>query len=57
MPPMAQRLIYESLEAAGHCDNHEGSLFRPLKNNITGTLLKPLELQAVYTFTIQKYGK
>jgi len=46
MHPMAQRLIDEYLEAAGHRDDQKGPLFRPVKINITGTLLKPLDPQA-----------
>ncbi len=57
MHPMAQRLIDEYLEAAGHRDDQKGPLFRPVKNNITGTLFKPLDPQAVYTCIIRKYGK
>ncbi len=47
MHPMAQRLIDEYLEAAGHRDDQKGPLFRPIKINITGTLLKPLDPQAL----------
>ena len=47
MHPMAQRLIDEYLEAAGHRDDQICPLFRPVKNNITGTLLKPLDPHAV----------
>ena len=43
MHPMAQRLIDEYLEAASHRDDQKGPLFRPVKNNIIGTLLKPLD--------------
>jgi len=50
-------LIDEYLEAAGHRDDQKSPLFRPVKNNITGTLLKPLDPQAVYTCIIRKYGK
>jgi integrase/recombinase XerD len=57
MHPMAQRLIDEYLEAAGHRDDQKGPLFRPVKNNITDTLDKPLDPQAVYTCIIRKYGK
>ena len=54
MHPMAQRLIDEYLEAAGHRDYQKGPLFRPVKNNISGTLDKPLDPQAVYTCIIRK---
>ena len=57
MHPMAQRLIDEYLDAAGHRDDQKSPLFRPVKNNITGTLLKPLDPQAVYTCIIPQIRK
>ncbi len=57
MHPMAQRLIDEYLEDAGHRDDQKRSLFRPVKNNITGSLLKPLDPHAVYSCISRKYGK
>ena len=53
---MAQRLIDEYLEAAGHHDDQKGPLFRPVKNNITGTLLKPLDPHAVYACIMARIG-
>lgn len=47
--PKAQRLILDYLEAAGHGDDSKGPLFRPLKNNTTRTLDKPLHPESVYT--------
>ena len=42
---VTQRLITEYLEAAGHKEDLEGPLFRPVKNNVTGTLANPLSRQ------------
>jgi integrase/recombinase XerD len=36
------------LDAAGHGDDEDGALFRPLKNNRTGRLDKALTPHAVY---------
>lgn len=47
MLPMAQRLIDEYFEAAGHRDDQKAH-FLDQKNTINATLLKPLEPQAVY---------
>ncbi|TCD46922.1 tyrosine-type recombinase/integrase [Chlorobium sp. N1] len=55
--PMAQRLIEEYLIAAGHRYDQKSPLFRPVKNNTSGTLLKHLDPQAVYSCIIQKYGR
>lgn len=48
----ARRLIREYLEMAGHTDDLNGPLFRPVRNNATGwrpgTLNKPLHPNAVY---------
>ena len=57
MHPMAQRLIDEYLEDAGHRDDQKRSLFRPVKNNITGSLLKPLDPHAVYSCIIPQLRK
>ncbi len=54
---MAQRLIDEYLEAAGHRYDQKGPLFRPVKNNISDTLDKSLDLQAVYTCIIPQIRK
>jgi hypothetical protein len=37
-----QRLIAAYLKAAGHTEDLKGPLFRPIKNNVTKTLAKPL---------------
>jgi site-specific recombinase XerD len=39
---LAQRLIRAYLDAAGHGEDLKGPLFRPVKNNRTKTLAKPL---------------
>jgi integrase/recombinase XerD len=60
--PTAQRLIAEYLEMAKHGGGLEasaadGPLFRPVKNNRTGTLDKHLEPGSVYRNIVRKYGK
>ncbi len=53
----AARLIQEYLEAAGHGGEVMGPLFRPVKNNSTGTLNKPLNPASVYQEIVRRYGK
>lgn len=53
----AARLIQEYLEAAGHGGETMGPLFRPVKNNSTGTLNKPLNPASVYQEIVRRYGK
>jgi integrase/recombinase XerD len=53
---MAQRLIEEYLALAGHGEDTAGALFRPVKNNITGELDRPLNPNSVYRNIVQKYG-
>ena len=53
----AARLIKEYLEAAGHGNDLIGPLFRPVKNNSTGTLAKPLNPTSVYQEVVRRYGK
>lgn len=53
--PLSQHLIAEYLEAAGHGKDLEGALFRPVKNNVTGELNKPLHPDSVYAIVLQ-YG-
>lgn len=55
--PTAQRLIAEFLEMAKHGGALDGPLFRPLKNNRTGTLDKHLEPGSVYRNIVRKYGR
>ncbi len=45
---MAQRLIEEYLAMAGHADDASGSLFRPVTNNRTKELDRPLDPDSVY---------
>src|ERR1700757_3553766 len=53
---MAQQLIAEYLALAGHAANATGPLFRPVKNNVTGELDRPLNPNSVYRNIVQKYG-
>ena len=53
----AARLVKEYLEVAGHGDDLQGPLFRPVKNNSTGTLNKPLNPASVYQEVVRRYGK
>jgi integrase/recombinase XerD len=53
---MAQRLIGEYLALAGHGAETEGALFRPVKNNRTGTLQRHLDPGSVYRNIVRKYG-
>jgi integrase/recombinase XerD len=53
---MAQRLIEEYLALAGHGEDAAGPLFRPVKNNVTGELDRPLNPNSVYRNIVQKYG-
>ena len=46
--PKAGRLIKDYVDRAGHGDDRNGALFRPVRNNRTGTLVKPLHPDAVY---------
>ena len=54
---MAQRLIEEYLSVGKHGGGLDGPLFRPVKNNRTGTLEKHLEPGSVYRNVLQKYGR
>ena len=54
--PIAQELLSLYIESAGHGSDLEGALFRPVKNNVTGNLQKPLHPQAVYHL-VRSYGK
>jgi site-specific recombinase XerD len=46
--PSTNELIHDYLDAAGHGEDENGALFRPLKNNRTGRLEKALTPDAVY---------
>ena len=52
-----QRLIAEYLDIAGHGDALESALFRPVKNNATGILNKPLNPRSVYRDVVMFYAK
>ncbi|MBK1724149.1 tyrosine-type recombinase/integrase [Thiocystis violacea] len=52
----AARLIKEYLEAAGHAEELNGPLFRPVRNNTTGTLNKPLNPTSIYKEVVRYYG-
>ena len=46
--PETQGLLHDYLAAAGHAQDRKGPLFRPVKNNTTHRLDKPLHPEAVY---------
>ena len=52
----ALRMIEEYLSATGHRKDVEGALFRPVKNNRTGHLNRPLDPGSVYRNIVRKYG-
>jgi integrase/recombinase XerD len=53
----ALRLLMEYLEAAGHKEDLDGPLFRPVQNRVTGELRKPLHPVSVYQDIVKRYGK
>jgi hypothetical protein len=53
---MAQRLIEEYLALAGHGQDLPGPVFRPVTNNRTGELDRPLDPASVYRNIVVKYG-
>ncbi len=55
--PVALRLISAYLEAAGHAGDGGGALFRPVKNNRTGTLDKHLHPESIYQSVVRHYAK
>ena len=54
---LAQRLIKEYLAAAKHGDDLKGPLFRPVKNNRTKILAKPLHPTSVYQDIVKRYAR
>jgi site-specific recombinase XerD len=50
-------LISDYLEAAGRAGNADGALFRPIQNNVTGTLNIAMTAHAVYEHVVRHYGK
>jgi len=55
--PVALRLITAYLEAAGHGGDADGALFRPVKNNRTGELAKPLHPESIYQSVVRHYAR
>jgi site-specific recombinase XerD len=55
--PVALRLIGEYLIVSGHIEDLHGPLFRPVRNNRTGTLARPLHPESVYQNIVRHYGK
>jgi integrase/recombinase XerD len=53
----AQRLIESYLLMAGHGDDIDGPLFRPVCNNRTGELERPLNANSLYRNVVIKYGQ
>src|SRR5712692_9986983 len=53
---LAQRLIEEYLALAGHAADTTGPVFRPVTNNRTGDLDRPLDPASVYRNIVLKYG-
>ena len=53
----AQRTIEEYLARAGHRDDLDGALFRPVTNNRFGELRRRLDSSAIYRNIVLKYGK
>jgi len=55
--PASQRLIENYLLIAGHADDKEGPLFRPVKNNRSPDgLRRRLDASSVYRNILRKYG-
>ncbi|MFZ1494646.1 MAG: tyrosine-type recombinase/integrase [Candidatus Competibacter denitrificans] len=57
MAPLAARLIEAYLAQAGHGEDRTGPLFRPVRNNATGTLNKPLHPTSIYHEIVRYYGR
>lgn len=53
--PAAAALVTEYLEASGHGDKDDSALFRPVKNNRTGTIEKALTPDSVYKL-VRRYS-
>ena len=53
---LAQRLIENYVLLAGHENDLYGPLFRPVRNNRTGTLDRPLDANSIYRNIVKKYG-
>ena len=46
--PGTQELLSDYLGACGHAQDKDGALFRPIRNNRTGTVDRPLSADGVY---------
>jgi integrase/recombinase XerD len=46
--PGSHELLLDYLEASGHAHDKEGALFRPIRNNRTGSVDRPLSPDGVY---------
>lgn len=57
MHPEAQRMVTEYLAAAGHGEDMDGPLFRPVKNNTTKKMRKPISPRAVLRDVVQLYAR
>lgn len=55
--PQAQRLIASYLVMARHGEEKDGPLFRPVRNNRTGELDRPLNANSLYRNIVRKYGQ
>jgi len=55
--PVAQRLIAEYLHMVGHRTELQSPLFRPVRNNRTGELVKPLHPVSVYQDVVKFWAK
>ena len=53
--PGTNELIHDYLEAAGHGEDENGALFRPVKNNRTGTLKHALTPDVIYKI-VRRYS-
>src|ERR1700738_4642923 len=53
---LAQRLIEKYLALAAHAADSTGPVFRPVTNNRTGDLDRPLDPASVYQNIVRKYG-
>ncbi len=53
----ALRLIQSYLEAAGHLEDRDGALFRPVRNNVTGEMAKHLHPDSVLKSIVKPYAK
>lgn len=52
-----QRLIADYLDFAGHGDDLEEAMFRPVRNNATGVLNKPINPRSVHRDIVKFYAK